>query len=310
MIRRFIRQPITFNRVLLNRQSIRCMSTSKESHNHRHHRKQTIKLGLVYGVAAFITFQLGLWQMRRRIWKQQKIDDRKDLVYSNAKEHQLGDDIRYYQPLWMEGEFLTEYTLFVGPRKSPIEARTGINIDAEYGWYVFCPFRLNDGSIIMVNRGWSEEKIPIRKSTGERVRIHVLRTEHEEPRHIRRNEYAGNQVDEYNFMNAKVMYHDLGFTEASLPTGADEAILVAVLNPNDDSFGYENRSTSTKRYSGVDTSTMLLTIPDDHINFYTTPEKHVAYAITWFALSFWIVMSAAVLYRRSARLAFKKNKKK
>ena len=116
-------------------------------------------------VAFVILVSLGNWQMRRLAWKQGLIGaiaerTRIDPVPVREVEWRLenGGDIEYTR-VRAEGQLLNDKELHV----YALDERLGP------GWHVITPLKLNDGSVVFVNRGYvtDELKDPAKRKDGQ-----------------------------------------------------------------------------------------------------------------------------------------------
>lgn len=110
------------------------------------------------------TFALGTWQVRRRRWKLQLIEDLQSKT-TQPPAAALPEDLGQlaameYRRVRLVGSFDHEREMFVGPR-SPIEPageapRRGVlAAPTQTGNLVITPFKLRDRDLtILVNRGW------------------------------------------------------------------------------------------------------------------------------------------------------------
>jgi len=116
----------------------------------RPRRWRFIVLGLC-GLFAFSGFvALGNWQLQRRVWKLdliQRVDERVHAVAEAAPERSLwplvSRESDEYRHVFVEGEYLPDSDTLV-------TAATELGS----GYWVLTPLRLEDGSTVMVNRGF------------------------------------------------------------------------------------------------------------------------------------------------------------
>lgn len=99
-----------------------------------------------------VAFALGTWQVQRRQWKLELIDEATDRlkqkpVTSMHELHLMIDghsEAGEGQPVQLQGHYDHRKEMLVGPRQR----------DGQTGYHVITPFYTNDGPGILVNRGW------------------------------------------------------------------------------------------------------------------------------------------------------------
>lgn len=111
----------------------------------------------LFFLAAFsLTLALGTWQVERLAWKQGLIAD---IAAANAKapltalpkdEAALAD--LQFAKVTLRGRWMDGPEFHLSPRY----------FGGKLGYWIIAPFRLSDGRILMVNRGWvpTEKKLP------------------------------------------------------------------------------------------------------------------------------------------------------
>ena len=143
------------------------------------------------------TFSLGCWQSKRYFEKIELMKKRQNELQmepllsleSNAicsskermnntssnqedlqkeeeeKEEEKVENNRGYRPISIQGQFLHEYEILIGPRGPPLNAissngpnsgrSSGGMSSSPQGYYVITPFsRCNNKGIVLINRGW------------------------------------------------------------------------------------------------------------------------------------------------------------
>ncbi|KAI5641359.1 SURF1 family domain-containing protein [Phthorimaea operculella] len=131
-------------------------------------RVQTKEAGEIYKwillVIPVSSFGLGCWQVYRLKWKLELID----ILQSKSKAPpvEMPSDFEAlqnmeYVPVKVRGEFLHDKEILIGPRalidNDAISARVGSLVSdpkTNQGWLVVTPFRLTNGNVILINRGW------------------------------------------------------------------------------------------------------------------------------------------------------------
>ncbi|XP_015592429.1 surfeit locus protein 1 isoform X2 [Cephus cinctus] len=128
-----------------------------------------------------VTLGLGTWQVYRRKWKLELIENLKSRTTSTPVEfpedyYEL-ESMEYY-PVRVRGEFLHDKEFTIGPKSLIVDgagASEGKNAlitqgQAYTGYYVITPFKLQDRDLtILVNRGWvsRKKKNPVTRPEGQ-----------------------------------------------------------------------------------------------------------------------------------------------
>lgn len=101
-------------------------------------------------IAAFLTLiSLGLWQKNRLAWKETLLADIAAFEATDPAQTLLDlsqdyDGVRFRRGR-IDGRFVTDSEpVFIGPRTH----------EGQSGYHVLMPFRVKDGTHIIVNRGW------------------------------------------------------------------------------------------------------------------------------------------------------------
>uniref|UniRef100_A0A1E1WLF5 SURF1-like protein n=1 Tax=Pectinophora gossypiella TaxID=13191 RepID=A0A1E1WLF5_PECGO len=110
------------------------------------------------------SFGLGCWQVFRLQWKLELIDIMQSK--SKATPIEMPEDFEKletmeYMPVKVRGEFLHDKEILIGPRalidSEAMGPRAGSLVSdpkTNQGWLVVTPFKLINGEVILVNRGW------------------------------------------------------------------------------------------------------------------------------------------------------------
>ncbi|XP_076281806.1 surfeit locus protein 1 [Lasioglossum baleicum] len=149
------------------------------------------------------TFLLGTWQVQRRKWKLNLLQNLNDRIYHEPLElpadlEQLGE-MEYY-PFKVKGTFLYDQEFPIGLRSLIVDGDSSTqgslvgNNDAQRGYYIITPFKLSDRDLtILVNRGWVPRTLKnsaARQYTqvnGEVEIIGVLRLNESRPQFVPKN---------------------------------------------------------------------------------------------------------------------------
>jgi cytochrome oxidase assembly protein ShyY1 len=137
------------------------------------------------------------------------------------------------------------------------------------GYMIVCPFRLEDGSVIMVNRGWVPLKLretnsrPAEPDTPQDI-VGVLRTPE------RANQYTPDnnaRMNEWYNINIEQM------TQHGAPGKPAGRFFVQLLDIERTRACYENE---------IVDSYPIKSVKSDFFYWYVMPETHLGYAMFWF----------------------------
>jgi len=113
--------------------------------------------------AVLLMLGLGVWQLERLQWKEALIAERSQRTTAApiaipASNTDVAD--LEYRHLAGHGEFLHDKEIFLGAR----------SMNGNPGYHLITPFKLDDGRVVLVDRGW----IPLdRKTAGKRAEGNV-----------------------------------------------------------------------------------------------------------------------------------------
>ncbi len=107
--------------------------------------------------AVLLMLGLGVWQLQRLQWKEALIAERTERIAAApialpGPDADVGD--LEYRHLAAQGEFLHDKEIFLGAR----------SMNGNTGYHVITPFKLSDGRIVLVDRGW----IPLERKTADK----------------------------------------------------------------------------------------------------------------------------------------------
>ena len=113
-------------------------------------------------VSIFVLIMLisfGTWQIKRMFWKEALIDRYISQSQSNPirQSNQLNQStLKEFKSVELEGSFLHENEIYI----------TGKTFEGNAGFHVITPFKLNNDSFVLINRGWVSEgyRNPIKRS--------------------------------------------------------------------------------------------------------------------------------------------------
>jgi surfeit locus 1 family protein len=107
--------------------------------------------------AVLLMLGLGVWQLERLQWKEALISERAERTTATAIAVPASDaDVANleYRHLAGQGEFLHDKEIFLGAR----------SMNGNPGYHLITPFKLDDGRIVLVDRGW----IPLDRKTADK----------------------------------------------------------------------------------------------------------------------------------------------
>ncbi|KAG7401577.1 Sodium/hydrogen exchanger 3 [Phytophthora boehmeriae] len=233
-----------------------------------------------FGAVTATTAYLGTWQTQRYFWKVDVINDRtKELsaavgdLPEDATASDPIDDIEYRQ-LRVSGKFKPGSTFYLYPRSAPAEASDSVAM-VKSGGYIYSLLEREDGTPVIVNRGWLPRKLldehmakEKKEEGGDVSFVGVLR--HGE---VKNSFTPDNDADnrQFFYLDHEELAEAMGVTSADLPVIVDALA--------------EGKSGPVTLANPVRKSIA------SYLEFYMTPEKHAGYAATWFGCS----IAAAVM---------------
>ncbi|CAI5747349.1 unnamed protein product [Peronospora destructor] len=229
--------------------------------------------GMVFfGAVTVTTAYLGSWQIKRYYWKVDLINERtKELsesVVEMPKDATANGDIHdiEYRQLRVEGRFKPGSTFYLYPRSAPADPSDSF-AQVKTGGYIYSLLEREDGTPVIVNRGWLPRKLldahiaQEKKEDGGKVSlIGVLRHGEVKNRFTPDNDPDNRQ---FYYLNHEELAHAMGLTSTDLPVivdalASDGVTEVTLENPVRKSIA-------------------------SFLEFYMTPEKHAGYAATCIA---------------------------
>ncbi len=141
----------------LEREHIALLATKRRWH------PPGIGAWIAIGSITVLLFWLGVWQLERLQWKEGLIHEIEASRYTPAVEglpknlsdtHSM-DFVRVH----LIGEYLHDYEIHLAARY----------YQSQLGYHILTPFQLEDGRIVLVNRGWVklEDKNPANRPDGQ-----------------------------------------------------------------------------------------------------------------------------------------------
>ncbi|KAI8901712.1 SURF1 family-domain-containing protein [Globomyces pollinis-pini] len=108
-----------------------------------------------------VTFGLGVWQIKRKQWKENLIEKAKSHIHDPPIPLPTLDEIdesMEFTRVKTNGKFLYDKEILVGPRPRNHAMENSAAGDGRSttnsGYLVYTPFQLSNGECILVNRGW------------------------------------------------------------------------------------------------------------------------------------------------------------
>ena len=221
--------------------------------------------------ALIILLALGTWQVQRLEWKNQLIHDFETRATADPIELPLGAIApeMEFRRLSLTGEFDHDREIFL----------TGRTYEGNAGFHIVTPFRLTDGRIILINRGWVSESYrdPAKRGftlvEGETNIAAILRFPGKKGYFVPENEPDNGFW--FTLVPAQMVAH-LG-----LGVAAESDIYAAALRTSD----------KISLPIGAKTETNLR-------------NSHLGYAITWYGIACALIGVYAVFHHQSGRLSF------
>ena len=143
---------------------------------------RVVGIVLFSSLVGYVTYLCG-WQLKRYEWKTSLVKQRKERVTGEsrpltefvsaadladvARAEQLAAVVEEeeFRRVVVRGEFDHAHQMLLGPRSAPPGAKQhGAPGGSPSGWDIVTPLRCEDGSVVLVNRGWvpRDSTIPTR----------------------------------------------------------------------------------------------------------------------------------------------------
>eukprot|EP00474_Spongospora_subterranea_P012070 CRZ12528.1 hypothetical protein [Spongospora subterranea] len=236
----------------------------------------------VFSMCSAGTAALGAWQLQRRREKVAQIEARRAQLDGDAIP--LTDRPVLWSKVALPPGRYDRQQFLVGPRGGPSTIATdhgssGISTGG-LGYQIIAPFTASDGSVYLVNRGWCQRKSA---SLG-------LESLADEP-------IAG-QVGV-----ARPYERILGSAPppSNIFVSMDAPEMMSRISPDSQTdFFVDLLESNGNSVGGVLHRKRI----DDFLHFPTSPEKHVAYAFTWFALSAAVATMTVIRFRKRSKQTF------
>lgn len=277
-------------RTLVQRSSRRCMSaasgaTAKPESNFSRNAGIAFFSVIVVGTAS-----LGAWQTKRYFWKVGVIEERKKQLHQNIV------DLPNYATAFSEltlpefcqlrvsGHFKPGSTFYLYPRSAPSDSSDSV-ATPKSGGYIYSLLERDNGSPVIVNRGWLPRKL---------LDVHIAQEEKEDDGEItvvgvmRRGEEKGAFTPDNDLSRRQFFY--LNHDQLADAMEVDESILPVILDATADE--HESEPASLDHFQRKKLSSYL--------EFYMTPEKHAGYAATWYSFSVAAALMAFFRFRKPA----------
>src|SRR5690348_3084588 len=123
------------------------MDKGEFPNRHTSGERSKLSLLLAAGAACLILIGLGTWQLERRSWKLGLIAEREAALAAAPAHLEAADadPIRFeFHRIAATGRFLHDHELYL----------TGQFLNDRPGWHVITPLVLQDGSALLVDRGF------------------------------------------------------------------------------------------------------------------------------------------------------------
>lgn len=267
---------------------------------------RVVGIVLFSSLVGYVTY-LCSWQLKRYEWKMALVQLRKERVTGEVRPltefvsaADLADVERAeqlaavvgeeeFRRVAVRGEFDHAQQMLLGPRSAPPGAKQhGAPGGSPSGWDIVTPLRCEDGTVVLVNRGWvpRDSTVPARdpKTGAPNGHAFGVPAAFGQPRGAQevhgvlkrgeqKNKYAENKPEERRYV-----WLDLS-TMAS-EGGSAPLLIVAAAQPGEQPSSSE----------------WPMTRPlESFLDFYVSPTTHLVYASTWGALS---VAGAFMTFRR------------
>ncbi|KAJ3168009.1 surf-like protein [Geranomyces variabilis] len=240
------------------------------------------------------TFGLGCWQVYRLNWKLDLIEKAESRLHlepvslpptqqllapSSASSHD-----EEYRRVRVSGEFLHDLEMLLGPRTRNDQAQGGglIGGGNPVGFFSITPFRrADDGTVILVNRGWIPRDKRDKRTRPEGFKQGVIEIEG-----LMRSPEKANMLSMINNVPEKNEWFWLDIDAMTKLSGA-QPLLIEMVRDSEINAANSTHSAPIAR--------------EAYVNFRNT---HLAYAITWYGLC---AFSTAMLWKSKKKITGSQN---
>jgi surfeit locus 1 family protein len=226
----------------------------------------------LFAVPAFLTLLwLGTWQLQRLEWKNNLITSFENRSAAAPIALPMAGDVTdelEFRRLALDGEFDNEREVYL----------TGRTYEGNAGFHVVTPFALNDGRIVLVNRGWVSEsyrdpaKRPFSLITGPTTLEAILRFPAQKGYFVPENE------------------PDAGFWFTLIPPQ-----IVAHLGLD---------GAETTMYADALRTSEVVSLPIAAKTELNLRNSHLGYAITWYGIALSLLGVYLGFHHQAGRLSF------
>mmetsp|Transcript_4285 Transcript_4285/g.8429 ORF Transcript_4285/g.8429 Transcript_4285/m.8429 type:complete len:373 (+) Transcript_4285:1446-2564(+) len=245
-----------------------------------------------YLTPSAITLGLGSWQLYRYQWKKELIEERKlrmesPVTHDEARMHLLAQE---YQPVSMDGSYISGRQMLVGPRSAPASISPKVvHWGGSMGWYVVTPFITTDSTLVLVNRGWIPcrvEKVIDEPAKGLTTIMALVRQDDQGNRFTPANKPQANEW--YSIRREQMAQH-------VIPDHSDPVLVVDLVRASEEADSNPTTGTAT----GIPDQEFPMTKNlDDYLTFYVMPSTHLIYAANWFAMFLAMTVMTWMRFRR------------
>lgn len=220
--------------------------------------------------ALLILLWLGSWQVLRMQWKQELITEFTARAQGEAIAPPIAADGKRFQRLSVAGTWMHHAEIQL----------TGRTFEGTAGYHVITPMKLDDGRILLLNRGWvsqdyrRQESRPSTLAAGRQQVDAILRLPARKGYFVPENNLESDDWFTLNITDIKTR-HDLG---EEVITGYSADVLRAK-GPYVLPIG----------------AAVEIDIPNDHLN----------YAMTWYGLALGLIGVYLAWHHQAGRLGFK-----
>eukprot|EP00742_Colponemidia_sp_Colp-10_P004325 GILJ01004614.1.p1 GENE.GILJ01004614.1~~GILJ01004614.1.p1 ORF type:complete len:288 (-),score=15.90 GILJ01004614.1:126-989(-) len=220
----------------------------------------------LYGPGILLATGLGIWQTRRYIWKNEVLKLREQRSFQEPTAITSGpiwstsDSDIEYRPVSLTGTFLPEKQILTGPRAK--------GRGETVGYTVYTPFLLDDGTMVVVNRGWVPKPV-LDKGTkltcpqGRQTITGLIRFQEDPSRFAVPNDITSKV---FSYLNLQ-----------------DIARAIDAPNHEHASFAYIQQTDFSPSRDG--SKYPQAADKNDMLNLPLSPAHHMEYAITWYTLA-------------------------
>ncbi|MET0379607.1 MAG: SURF1 family protein [Spongiibacteraceae bacterium] len=245
---------------------------------HRQRPRGTAKL-IVFGFSVLFAFgglvMLGIWQIERRAWKLDLIERVESRIHAAPVAAPAPAEWPLITAARDEYKHVRVYGFFLSGKDTRVQALTALGA----GFWLLSPFQTDDGSIVLINRGFVPPDWPAEtRAPADTSVTGLLRLSETKGGFLRTNEPAAER------------WYSRDIAAIAAARGLQNVAPFFVDKEGDAKESLDKEGFDTR------------TFPRGGLTVIRFPNSHLGYALTWFALALMVAAAGAYVAREEYRL--------